>query len=67
MDEPTAHNARCPRCDAAFRCGVHDAAGCPCTTLTLGAELLARLRCEQTGCLCLGCLQALAAQDPAAP
>jgi hypothetical protein len=59
-------NASCPRCGADFHCGVHDEAGCACTRLTLSAELLARLRCEQTGCLCLRCLHALAAQEPAA-
>jgi len=37
------------------------AAPCACTTLTLDAPLQAALRERFTGCLCLPCLQALAA------
>ena len=51
---------RCPRCGGAFRCGANDAAPCACTELTLAPALLARLREEFEGCLCLGCLRELA-------
>ena len=57
---------RCARCGGAFHCGRADATPCACTQLTLGAALLARLRTEYTGCLCLPCLQALAAAEPEA-
>jgi hypothetical protein len=52
---------RCPRCGGAFQCGMAGAAPCACTTLTLDAPLQAALRERFTGCLCLPCLQALAA------
>lgn len=58
-------NASCARCGAAFHCGANDPAPCPCTGLVLAPELLLRLRRQYTGCLCLGCLRALA-QDAAA-
>jgi Cysteine-rich CWC len=51
----------CPRCGAGFHCGVHDAAPCACTTLSLDADLLARLRERFDGCLCLACLAELQA------
>ncbi len=57
----TAADSRCPRCGGSFHCGVHDPAPCACTTLVLSAELQARLRERYTGCLCLRCLQELAA------
>lgn len=60
---PGADN-RCPRCAAAFHCGIDDAAPCPCTTLKLDAATLAELRRRFSGCLCLQCLQALASADP---
>jgi hypothetical protein len=52
---------RCPRCGGSFHCGVSDAAPCPCSTLTLSPELQVQLRQRWSGCLCLRCLQALAA------
>lgn len=58
---PETPSDRCPRCGGAFHCGVSDAAPCPCSTLTLSAELQAQLRRRWSGCLCLRCLQALAA------
>jgi hypothetical protein len=61
MDDP---QDRCPRCGAAFHCGAADAAPCPCTTLTLAPTTLAALQDRYRGCLCLACLQALAAGEP---
>lgn len=49
----------CPRCGGNFHCGVADAEPCACTTLSLDADTLARLRRTYSGCLCLRCLQAL--------
>ena len=63
---PPPIDDRCARCGGAFHCGRADATPCACTQLTLGAALLARLRAEYTGCLCLPCLQALAAAEPEA-
>ena len=57
---------RCARCGGAFHSGRADATPCACSQLQLGAALLARLRAEYTGCLCLPCLQALAAAEPEA-
>lgn len=54
-------NERCARCGGPFRCGVNDDTPCACTTLTLPPALLAQLQRQFTGCLCLPCLQALAA------
>jgi hypothetical protein len=51
---------RCPRCGGGFHCGVSDAAPCACTTVTLSAELQARLKERWSGCLCVRCLAALA-------
>lgn len=52
---------RCPRCGGHFHCGVQGPAPCPCSTLTLTPALQALLRQRYRGCLCLACLQALAA------
>jgi hypothetical protein len=52
---------RCPRCGGWFQCGMAGAAPCACTTVTLDASLQAALRQRFSGCLCLPCLQALAA------
>jgi hypothetical protein len=54
--------AACPRCGGDFRCGAADAAPCACTTVSLDAAMLAQLRAQYTGCLCLACLRKLAAQ-----
>ena len=56
---------RCPRCDHPFACGAAGPTPCACTTVPLSATLQARLRADFNGCLCLPCLQALAAQDQA--
>lgn len=58
---PAAGPDRCPRCGAGFHCGVQGPAPCPCSTLTLTPALQATLRQRYRGCLCLACLQALAA------
>lgn len=52
---------RCPRCGGGFACGAAGAGPCACTTVVLAPALLARLRQRYRGCLCLDCLQALAA------
>ncbi len=46
----------CPRCGAAFHCGVADAAPCACTTVRLDTATLAALRGQYERCLCLRCL-----------
>ncbi|MEK8049779.1 cysteine-rich CWC family protein [Ideonella sp. DXS22W] len=62
-DGPGANPAtdRCPRCGGGFQCGMQGPAPCPCTTVQLTPALQAALRARYTGCLCLACLQALAA------
>jgi ribosomal protein L34E len=50
---------RCPRCGAAFHCGIDDAEPCACTTLELDAGVQQRLRERYTGCLCMTCLREL--------
>jgi hypothetical protein len=62
-----SHTDRCPRCAAAFHCGMNDAAPCACSGITLDASTLARLRRDYSGCLCLDCLRALAAGGMAEP
>jgi hypothetical protein len=57
--------ARCPRCGGTFACGAAGPGPCACTTLSLDAALLARLRERYAGCLCLACLQALAQAESA--
>lgn len=39
---------------------------CACQSVTLTPELQARLRQQFSGCLCLGCLRALAAEPEGA-
>ena len=58
--EPAALAERCPRCGAAFHCGVNDAAPCACTGPRLSAALQQGLRDRYRGCLCLRCLHELA-------
>jgi hypothetical protein len=60
----TAASDRCPRCGGGFHCGANDAAPCACTTLTLDGATLAALRERFSGCLCLGCLRAVAGGEP---
>ena len=57
----TTATDRCPRCGGDFHCGARDPGPCPCGTLTLPPDLLATLRARYDGCLCLRCLQQLAA------
>lgn len=57
----------CPRCSGSFHCGVDDTTPCPCSTLKLSADLLAQLRQQYRGCLCLRCLAELAASDSVRP
>jgi hypothetical protein len=63
---PTAAD-RCPRCGGNFRCGIGDAGACPCTAISLSAALQQQLRAQFSGCLCLPCLQVLAAGAPIDP
>ena len=65
MTEPLLPNAHCARCGGDFRCGVNDATACACSTLVLPAALLAQLRRQFQGCLCLDCLRALSGQAQA--
>jgi Cysteine-rich CWC len=58
---PTIATDRCPRCGAGFHCGARDCPPCACTTLRLDAATLAALRAQFTDCLCLACLEQLAA------
>jgi hypothetical protein len=68
VSEPgRAADSRCPRCGGDFHCGANDPGPCACTTLVLGAPLLAQLRERYTACLCLRCLHELAAAPPATP
>ena len=61
----SAPDSRCPRCGGGFHCGVTDAEPCACTTLVLPPQLRADLQRRFNGCLCLSCLRALAADQPA--
>ena len=67
MTDAAAGADRCPRCGGGFHCGMDDAGPCPCTTVSLSPALQATLRQRFTGCLCLACLQALAAGAPELP
>jgi len=58
---PAACPDRCPRCGGGFACGMAGDAPCACTTVTLAPATLAALQARYAGCLCLACLQALAA------
>jgi hypothetical protein len=55
---PPPQTARCPRCDAAFGCGV-DTGACWCAGVTLSGERRARLAAGYDGCLCPACLREL--------
>ena len=57
----------CPRCGGEFHCGVHDASPCACSRLTLQASHLAALRSAYAGCLCVRCLEAVAAGQGVGP
>jgi len=59
-DPALAGDVRCPRCGAAFHCGALDAEPCACTRVHLSAAVLAALRAQHAGCLCLNCLRELA-------
>jgi len=58
---------RCARCGNAFHCGMNDEGRCACTGVTLDAATLTELCQRYSGCLCLRCLQVLAAQAPVSP
>jgi len=57
----------CPRCGASFHCGANDAAPCACSTVKLDAATLADLRARYSACLCMGCLDELAAHEKGRP
>lgn len=61
---PAPLGDRCPRCGGSFSCGMSGPAPCACTTVKLSASTLAALNRRWQHCLCLGCLQALAAGAP---
>jgi Cysteine-rich CWC len=58
--------SRCPRCGGEFHCGFDDAEPCACASVQLDEATRAALRQRYTGCLCMTCLRAIAA-DAAAP
>jgi Cysteine-rich CWC len=60
-------NYACPRCGGGLHCGVADVLPCACTTLTLAAATLARLREHYETCLCVRCLMELAEQEKSRP
>ncbi len=61
---PTADG--CPRCGATFTCGAAvGASTCACGTVPLDAAALAAIGSRYRGCLCLDCLRAIAAGEPA--
>lgn len=66
MPEAIAES-RCERCGGPFHCGANDAEPCACTRVTLDAATLAQVRAVYDGCLCLGCLAALAAGEKVNP
>jgi hypothetical protein len=59
--------ARCPRCGAGFECGAALPASAPCACAGVGLtpEQRATLRGLYEGCLCLGCLGAIARGESA--
>lgn len=60
MSEAAAATAdRCPRCGGGFACGINGPGPCVCTTVKPSPALLADLRRQFTGCLCLNCLREL--------
>ena len=59
--------AVCPRCGDRFQCGENGVAPCACSTIALGAELLAELRARFRSCLCLSCLTELAGERKTGP
>jgi len=61
---PGHRAAACPRCGAAFACGVDAdrATPCFCVGVALGPDRLAELRAKWSDCLCRDCLVALAAR-----
>jgi len=59
VSAPGTAGARCPRCGAAFHCGIDDAEPCACAALVLDAAAQQRLHERYTGCLCVSCLREL--------
>lgn len=57
---------RCPRCGGRFVCGMSAPGPCACTTVKLTASMLTDINRRWQHCLCLACLQALAAGEPLA-
>jgi hypothetical protein len=58
---------RCPRCGGAFRCGADTPGPCACAALALTPALRAELARRFSGCLCVGCLAAVARGEPPNP
>lgn len=61
MTARAAERDRCPRCGMGLHCGMQDATPCPCTTVKLSTDMRGSLGQRYSGCLCLACLRALAA------
>ena len=57
--------SRCPRCGGDFHCGFDDAEPCACASVQLDEATRAALRQRYTGCLCMTCLRAIAADADA--
>jgi hypothetical protein len=55
---------RCPRCGGAFRCGIDEPGPCACTALALTPAMRAEIARRFAGCLCVGCLAAIAHGEP---
>lgn len=60
-DLQAAAHSRCPRCEQPFHCGAGDPSPCPCGSINLSERTLLTLRGRYATCLCLRCLQAIAA------
>jgi hypothetical protein len=69
MSAPLASpgDAHCPRCRAAFHCGMDDGPACWCTGLSMDRQTLAALNARYRGCVCGACLRAVQAGAAAAP
>jgi hypothetical protein len=56
----------CPRCSAAFECGI-DTGACWCAEVTVSASTRAAFAQYYAGCLCRQCLESLEAARPQTP
>lgn len=54
---------QCPRCQQAVTCLADTIQQCPCSSIQLDAEARAYLKENYDGCLCISCLQIVAASS----